>query len=253
MRLSIIIPCYNEQARGVDKRSFESRLDLLLKYTSKMKDIEVILVDDGSTDDSVDVFTNYVISHDLDNWSFLELGKNLGKGGALLEGFKLAKGDYICFLDADMSVSPKYILDAYRDIIYYERHNKEVCIIGTRYSPNSQIRNRRTLVRRAVSKSSRLLLNALFGLNVSDVQCGFKVFPSKALKNCLNLVYESRWLLDVELLYAMRVQEVPIKEMSVIWKNLEHESTVKVGRAVKNSLIDLYEIIKIKKYLKLLL
>lgn len=242
MKLSIIIPCYNELSRGSGSSSFATRLNLLRLNTEELSDTEVIIVDDCSKDNSVEFINNFISEHYLSNWKCIRLGKNQGKGYALLEGFKLAKGSYICYIDADMSVSPSYIQTAYKMV-----NNSDICVYGTRFGYYSKIVNNRTLNRKFISKITKLVINILFGLKVSDTQCGFKLFSKSKIENYLSVIYPSRWLLDVELLYIMKIQGVVFKGIDVKWNNLEQESTLNLTNAMSNCIIDLVKILRLKR------
>lgn len=249
--LTIIVPCYNELTRGLNcDRSLSHRLELLLDSVSKLNSVEVIIVNDCSSDNTATCVMDFIDEHDLDNWKCLLLSSNNGKGNAILQGIRKARGSYICYLDADLAVSPTYIIDVYRMIDYYERQGRYVCFYGTRFDKDSRIINKRSLVRNFISKSSRLLLNILFDLKISDIQCGFKVFPTCKISPYLDFIYPSRWLLDIELLYILKNNGVELHKLCVNWNNLEQESTVKTCNAVYNSLIDLFKIFRLKKTLK---
>ena len=102
MTLTVVIPCYREASRGSGPTSFENRL-LLVKNQLESIDYRVILSDDGSTDDSVQVFKRFVEEHNLEaTWCCLETDVNRGKGTAVLRGILAANTDFVLVLDADM-------------------------------------------------------------------------------------------------------------------------------------------------------
>lgn len=235
----LVVPMYNEASRG----SLEERLKSLVIYTEYYK---VVIVNDCSTDNTKSIVSNFINNNNL-KWKLINLDKNTGKGGALIEGFKYLDADFIGYLDADLSVNPSYLDRVYNLYTNYYKNLNNFCIIASRFERNSKIKNERTLVRKLVSRTSKLLLNFLFNLNVSDTQCGFKFFSKGLVKSSINLLYPSRWLIDVELLYIANKRHCKIHSMPVIWSNMEKESTMKIGNAVLNCLKDLLILLRWKK------
>lgn len=233
MLLSVVMPCYNEASRG----DFFKRLDLVRKYASEY---EVILVDDGSWDSSAYAFRHFVDMHGLTNWRVVSYENNKGKGYAVKVGVDEAVGDYILIMDADLSVHPKNITKVVEIV------NDRTCCIASRYRRGSCIVNRRSFSRRALSWCSRVAVKLLFGLKVTDTQCGFKIFPSDELKH--STIYTAGgWLYDVELLLNMKAMGVDIIELPVRWENMEGESTLKPLKAAVSSLSDLFCLLRNKR------
>ena len=99
--ISVIIPTYNEQ---------ESLTELVVSLKAVLKsqkEWEVLFIDDGSTDDSIELLTEIVTSES--NFKLIQFHRNYGKSAALAEGFKLADGDYIVTMDADLQDDPQEI------------------------------------------------------------------------------------------------------------------------------------------------
>jgi dolichyl-phosphate beta-glucosyltransferase len=252
MKLSLVIPCYNEQSRGRLTYSFDARLKWLKESTSDLKDFEVIFVDDCSKDKSSEVIKTFIADNTLDNWVCIELPENKGKGNAILQGLKFAKGTYVGYMDADMSVSPQYIEYVYRKLDSCSKFKLGVCFVATRYGKKSKIMNRRTPIRQFGGKFASLALSLLFGLGLTDTQCGFKVFPLEVIKPYIRHILPSRWLIDIQILYILKINGIKFSEFGVVWNNLEKESTLKFGKAVKNSLVDLKKIWRLKKVFRFL-
>lgn len=243
MFLSVIIPCYNEASRGSGEKSLESRLEQILSYFKKY-DYELHFIDDGSTDDSIREILNFINIHGVTNWGIIRSDKNYGKGHAIHSGVQIAHGDYCLIMDADLSTSLTRLDMCIKEL------ESNTCIIGTRYADTSVIVNKRKFSRRVISKISRILIQLAFELDVSDTQCGFKVFPMKALHNSTSYV-ATGWLYDIELLMCMKYQGVVIKEFPVFWDNMENESTLQPVKAVLKSLNDLFALLAYKKSIKL--
>ena len=243
--ISIVIPCYNEDSRGSGEFSLLARLNLLDKTLNDLKmPYELIFVDDASTDNTFNVLINYISNNHSERWSILRHNVNKGKGEALITGFRVCRGDYIAYLDADLSTSPSYFL------ILEDRLDESTCYIASRYCKESKIKYSRSLIRRAVSKFARSFLPFLFGLDVYDTQCGFKIFPAKMITSSLSTIVGSRWLLDIELLYLAKVNNIEISEFPIEWNNMESESTLNIRSGLLNSFRDLFLILNIKKELR---
>lgn len=243
MFLSVIIPCYNEASRGSNETSLSSRLSEINEYFKDYK-YELHFVDDGSTDNSIREILDFINENEIENWSVISSSKNYGKGHAIYSGIQLAHGDYCLIMDADLSTSLTRLK------LCLSKLEENTCIIGTRYADGSVIVNKRKFSRRVISRLSRILIQWAFGLGVSDTQCGFKVFPMEALKQCSSYVANG-WLYDIELLLCMKYQGVVIKEFPVLWCNMENESTLQPIKAVLRSLNDLSTLLANRKSIKL--
>ena len=121
MKFSLVIPCYNESAN----------LPLLLERCKEMSsrpDIEVILVDNGSTDNSSDVLLNLLPKYP--GCRSVKVEKNQGYGFGILAGLKAAEGDFIGWTHADMQTDPQ---DALRGFELFGKHGSDIMIKGRRY------------------------------------------------------------------------------------------------------------------------
>ena len=190
--LSIIIPCYNEASRLDLKGNIESVLNYLKRHD--FKNYELILVDDHSVDNTLEVlkqFNNYNTCRVYSN------ARNSGKGYSIRKGMFEAIYDYILYMDADLSVPLENIA------VFCSMIADNTCIIASRYLPNSTIVNQRSKLRRLMSTFTRIFLIKLCGLSVSDSQCGFKMFKFNEGMYPDSLE-PSRWLFDIELLRYLK-------------------------------------------------
>lgn len=175
MRLSIIIPVYNE----------EKTIALLLNKVSKVKlpvlEKEIIVVDDGSTDSTVSTIKNLQLT--INNFKFIQHKKNLGKGAAVRSGIKKAAGDYIVIQDADLEYNPKEIAKLLKPI----REQKAHVVYGTRLKrwPNfyRDERNPRFLLQYVGNKALSLITSIFYWHWVTDMETGYKLFPKSAVSN----------------------------------------------------------------------
>jgi len=175
MKLSIIIPVYNE----------EKTVALLLSKVSKVKfndvEKEVIVIDDGSTDTSVSIISNF--QSQTSNFNFIKHKKNLGKGAAVRTGIKNATGDYIVIQDADLEYDPKEIEKLLEPI----KSGRAKVVYGTRLDrlPNFS-RDERNLLFLAHYLGNRFLSLAtsiLYSQWLTDMETCYKLFPRKAVKS----------------------------------------------------------------------
>jgi len=180
--ISIIMPMYNEQNIENNVSIVEQELkNLNLNY-------EVLVVDDGSTNTCLEQ-ANKISSK---NVNVVGYKKNIGKGFALIYGFKYTKGDYIVFLDSDLDLHPKTIRDFLKYVPEYD------VVIGSKRHPKSNVHY--PLSRRLLSRLTQLAVKTLFNLNVKDTQVGFKLFKRKVLEDIHQKLLVKKWAFDLELL-----------------------------------------------------
>ena len=120
MNISLVIPCFNE-ARN---------LPFLYKKLLKLLDyekIEIILVDNGSLDETFSIIKSFQIKNK--NFKILRVDKNIGYGNGILEGLKVASGDILSWTHADMQTDPNDIL---RGLKFFSKNNKEIFVKGFR-------------------------------------------------------------------------------------------------------------------------
>jgi glycosyltransferase involved in cell wall biosynthesis len=206
MKISIVIPAYNE----------ENRINAVLsKYSNHFQDQEIILVCDG-----IDNTPNIVkkASERYPEIKQLNFKERLGKGGAIIEGFKAAKGDRIGFVDADESIEQgdvKRMLDALSDVDG---------VIASRRLKSSKILVKQPLKRRFASKMFNILVRMIFGLPFKDTQCGTKFFKKEVIKDILDELKTKRFEFDVELLWRLKKKGYKVIEFPVTWKHAEGSS-----------------------------
>lgn len=241
--LTVVVPCYNEASRGSAWFNFQNRLYKLLIQLKPIQ-AKVLLVDDGSSDNSVEVFNEFVKEHNLgSNWICLELETNHGKGTAVQYGLMAVSTDFALVLDADLSVAPEVAIEVMNKIQPGE------CYVGTRYAKGSEIVNERTPLRRFISFCCRHMVRIMFNLGVSDTQCGFKVLPASKCHRLTSFVRDT-WVYDVEVLYNLKCCGIKIKEIPVRWENMERESTVRAANAILPSVLALFKLFSEKSYIK---
>ena len=206
---SIILPAYNESAR------IAATLDKILAHTEQRGwSLEVIVVDDGSNDDTADIVRQYARQHAV--MRLLENPGNRGKGYSVRNGMLHAKGKILLFSDADLS-SP--IEEA--DQLFAAITEGADIAIGSRWvDPRLQIR-RQPLYRRLFGRIFNLALRVILGLQFKDTQCGFKAFTRRSAQAIFPLQKIERWGFDPELLYLAKKFGFVVRELPVAWSHRE--------------------------------
>ena len=234
--LSIVIPCYNEAV------VIEKSVDKVIDFMKSIKvDYELLLINDGSTDNSKEVFDKINLKYEVVKpYSY---DKNRGKGYAVNYGFKKSIGDIVLFMDADLATD----LNSINDVLEIALTRKDsYCIIGSRKMKGSLILNNNNRVRKIMSKYCTIFVNKLFKLNVSDSQCGFKCFDRKTANYLAKNQTVYGWAFDAEFILLMRRSNIDVIEIPVIWEN-EKRSSVS---PIKSSIVYIREMIKIKRLYK---
>jgi len=206
---SIVLPAYNESAR------IAATLDRILAHaTQRGWRVEVIVVNDGSSDGTAEIVGEYARKHAA--LQLLENPGNRGKGFSVRNGMLHATGDILLFSDADLS-SP--IEEA--DKLFGALAQGADIAIGSRWvDPRLQIR-RQPLHRRIFGRIFNLALRVILGLQFKDTQCGFKVFTRRSAQAIFPLQKIERWGFDPELLYLAKKFGFTISEVPVAWSHRE--------------------------------
>jgi dolichyl-phosphate beta-glucosyltransferase len=200
--LSIVIPCYNEE-----KRISKTLLQNIEFLNEKNIDFEIITVDDGSADDSVQVIEK------IPNVKIVKHEKNQGKGAAVKAGVINSTGDFILFADADNSTPIEELEKFWR-----KRHDYDI-LIGSRYLPESDIKIKQPWHRNIVTFLGNKMIRIILGLKYKDTQCGFKLFKKNIAKELFSMQTIDRWGFDIEILYLAKKKKYSVKEIPVSWIN----------------------------------
>lgn len=221
--LSVIVPAYNEA--GSIAETVKSIEAVLSKYDF---DRELIIVDDGSTDQTFECASAAASSRK--GVTVLSYHDNHGKGHALKHGFQAAKGDLVLFLDADSDLPPSQIP------VFLERMNvgDVDVVIGSKRHPQSRVDY--PPARRLFSRVYSLLVMVLFQLDISDTQTGIKLFKRRVLDDVFPKVLVKQYAYDLELLVNAKRLGYRVVEMPVVL-NYRFQSRIKT-RAVRDILLD---------------
>ncbi|AKM82168.1 TPA: glycosyltransferase family 2 protein [Candidatus Berkelbacteria bacterium] len=207
--LSIILPAFNEEKRLLDT------LIILKAFLEKQKyDGEVIIVNDGSTDNTRKKVNELIKT--WPNFKIVSYKNNRGKGYAVKTGMLAAKGQWRLMMDSDNSTDISEIKKLQKYIKQSE------IIVGSRYLRKDSIKTAQPLFRRFISRGGNLLIRLFLGIKSKDTQCGFKLFSEKAVLDIFPKQTIDRWGFDMELLVIARKNGYKVKEVAVDWYNVEN-------------------------------
>ncbi len=214
---SIIIPAYNEGRR------LRASLENLLLYVSAQRwQAEVLVVNDGSTDDTAALAQEFARGNSVVR--LIENPGNRGKGFSVRHGMLQANGEVLLFSDADFS-SP---LEEAPRLFQAIQDGADVAI-GSRWLRSETQTLRQPLFRQLSGRIFNLLLRVILGLNYKDTQCGFKAFSRRAARLIFPLQRIERWGFDPEILFLARRLGLKVEEVPVRWAH-DHGSRLRVLR-----------------------
>lgn len=222
--LSIIIPAYNEENR------LPNSLEQVFRFLEKQSyTAEVIVVENGSTDKTLEVASNFAKKH-----------KNLrvfhseqrGKGSAVLRGVRESQGEYVFICDADLSMPieeiTKFLPPALTDFDI---------AIGSREAPGS-VRYNEPYYRHLTGRVFNTLIRLMVLPGLQDTQCGFKCMRAVVAHDIFRLQTITGWAFDVELLFIAHRRGYRIVEIPINW-NFNADSKVRVLRDAWRMFVDL--------------
>ena len=230
-KLSIIVPVYNEEKTLRKLISAVEAVDLPLKK-------EIIFVDDGSTDKSREILKEF-----MGRYKVILLDKNSGKGTAIRKGFKEAMGDIVLVQDADLEYNPKEypilfqpILDGDADVVYGSRFITAFprrILYFPHYVGNVFV---------------TFLSNLLTGLNLSDMETGYKVFTGKAVKEILPCLKAKRFGIEPEITAQVAKHKFRVYEVGISYKGRTYQEGKKINW--KDGLAAIWHIVRFNLFTK---
>ncbi|CAH0721456.1 unnamed protein product, partial [Brenthis ino] len=231
VHLSVIVPAYNEEDRlipmldeAIDFLDQRTKDNLLYKY-------EIIVVSDGSKDNTVKLAEMYVDKYGSDKIRCLNLIKNRGKGGAVKLGILSSRGATILFADADGASKFEDLSKleiALKEITKFDSISQpqdisqtEAIVIGSRAHLEKESLAKRSIFRNILMYGFHFLVWLFTVKGIKDTQCGFKLFTRKAAEISFQSLHVNRWAFDVELLYIAQKLNIPIVEIPIRWTEIE--------------------------------
>jgi dolichyl-phosphate beta-glucosyltransferase len=227
--MSIILPAYNEENRlGPTLTRIGEYLD------TKNWTAEIIVVDDGSKDRTVDLVKDWM-KKDV-RIKLVRNSENKGKGFSVRNGMSRATGRYRLFSDSDLS-TPIEELDK---LLSYIGGRVDITI-GSRSIEGSDVQVKQVFYRVLMGKIFNLIVRILFHTKMRDTQCGFKLFTREAAEDVFPKAVVNRFGFDVEVLFLAEKLGYKVQEVPVVWINSE-ESKVSAVRDSIDMFIDLFRI-----------
>jgi glycosyltransferase involved in cell wall biosynthesis len=216
--LLLLIPAYNEEAR-IEPVLREYGLYFQQNYSGKF---QLVVVLNGCRDNTRGVVER--VAKEFPSVSLLDFPAPIGKGGALIEGLKLAsKAEIIGYVDADGASPPHAVVDLMKRI------GEADCVIGSRWLPGAVLHQAQPLLRRFTSRCFHLIVEMLFGLGVKDTQCPCKVMKREVVEKIHSWLCIADLAFDVNLLVTAKRAGFTILEVPTEW-------TDKLGSKVSSSL-----------------
>lgn len=216
--LLLLIPAYNEEKRiGPVLAAYGEYFRQ--HYNGSW---EIVVVLNGCRDNTLGVVEAAAAQYPRISW--LEYTNPIGKGGALIEGLKLAsRSDLIGYVDADGATSPEAFLDLVN-------HCDEAdCVIGSRWLPGAVLHQVQSLKRRIFSRCFHILVEALFQMHIKDTQCGAKVMRRAAVESVHSALRIADVSFDINLLYSLKTHGFTILEVPTTWTD-QMGSTIRLNK-----------------------
>jgi glycosyltransferase involved in cell wall biosynthesis len=207
--LLLLIPAYNEEAR------IEPVLRLYADFFQKnyAGTFQMVVVLNGCKDNTLGVVQ--AVAKDFPSVGWLDFPAPIGKGGALIEGLKLAgHADIIGYVDADGATGPAAVVQL---LPYLAQAD---CVIGSRWLPGSILVKAQPKFRQIVSRCFHLVVEILFWLHIKDTQCPCKLMRRAAVEKIHSSLRIADLAFDVNLLVALKRAGFTIKEVPIEWTDI---------------------------------
>lgn len=233
-RLLLLIPAYNEEGR------IGPVLDAYAEHFARHYGgrFQLVVVLNGCHDRTLDVVRAAERRHPC--ISHLDFPAPIGKGGALIEGLKLAPlADLVGYVDADGATPP----DAFLDLVRRCAAGEADCVIASRWTEGSRINVAQTKDRRFASRVFHAFVEAFFWMGIRDTQCGAKVMRRDAVEAVQPQLRIADLAFDVNLLYALRRAGRSVREVPTVWTD---QSGSKVAFNLRTSLNMLLSLVRLR-------
>jgi len=233
--LTIVIPARNEELRI--RKTLEEYIGY---FSQKYKgDFEIIIVMDRCSDRTPKIAEEF--SRENPAIRCLNFENELGKGGAIVEGCRLAEGNIVAFADADGSVRPEELDKVITAATMCDG------AIGSRWLPRSRLINQ-SFIRKMASRGFNLITRILFGLGFIDTQCGAKAFRRDVIRHAVDNLILTDFAFDVDLLHELVRNGCSIEEVALTWVD-EKNSKLELEKIVPKMLLSLIALWARKHYL----
>ncbi len=212
--LSVIIPCFNEE------ETVSRCVNRLRQISDEQVSLEIIIVDDGSTDRSLVIAQELARQHE--NTQIISLEGNQGKGAALRAGFQVATGDFVAVQDADLEYNPQDLKKLLEPLI----NGDADVVMGSRFA---SVGAHRVLYfwHYLGNRLLTFISNMFTDLNLTDMETCYKVFTREVIKNIK--IEENRFGFEPEIVAKIAHQRLRIYEMGISYSGRTYEEGKKIG------------------------
>lgn len=229
IKLSVIVPCYNEEKR------FADGFDHYYSYLKKQKyPWELILVNDGSNDSTLKLMKEATANKS--SIKIVSYPHNYGKGYAIVQGIDVAEGRYILFSDIDHSVSISTMENFYA---YFEKGYQVV--IGSRRAKGAKILKQQHPLRELLGRGFTFLVRALIDPEIKDATCGFKAFTQDTAQKIFSKITVYDWAFDAEIIFLCKKFNISVAQAPVVWSDVKG-TKVSLKKDILRSLMGLVKI-----------
>ncbi len=197
---SLVIPAYNEEKRI---EPFLKHLKLHIPETW-----EIIIVCDG-TDNTADIVRSFGT-----RFRVLEFSHKLGKGGAIIKGIEVAKGDVIGYVDADGAIQANDIIKVFNCVT-----EDAPVAIGSRWVRGSKITTKQPISRIILGRLYHYTTFAILGIRHKDTQCGLKAYRKDAILRIMEKLTLTNLSIDTAILYHCKLLKYKVSEVPIKWKD----------------------------------
>lgn len=212
--LTLVVPCFNEE------KTLKQCIETVLKIENEELKLEIIIVDDASTDRSRDICNDLARKHQQIQVLFHE--SNQGKGAALRTGFKAASGDFVAVQDADLEYDPQDLIRLIKPL----RQNKAEVVLGSRFRSGGASRVL-YFWHSMGNKFLTLLSNMFTDLNLSDMETCYKVFKREIIQSIE--IEENRFGFEPEVVAKISELRCRIYEMGISYHGRTYAEGKKIG------------------------
>jgi len=229
--LLLLIPAYNEEKRIEpvlrDYGDFFSK-----NYSGKFK---LLVVLNGCRDNTLGVVKK--VQKEYPCIDYLNIPEPVGKGGALIEGLKLApECDLVGYVDADGATKA----EAFYDLV--KRCDEADCVIGSRWIEGAVLHQAQNRRRQFASRVFHTIVELLFRMRIKDTQCGAKVMKKEAVQKIYSYLTVADMAFDINLLYVLKREGFKILEVPTVWTDVVGSKV----RLFRTSFVMLLSVIRLR-------
>lgn len=204
-KVSVLLPTYNE------RENLPIIVWLLVKYfTEASLTFEIIIIDDGSPDGTLDVAKELQKIYGEEQIVLRPRAKKLGLGTAYIHGVKHAKGEFIVIMDADLSHHPKFI----PDMLQTQVEGNFDLVSGTRYAHGGGVYGW-DFMRKLISRTANYVAQVLLRPDASDLTGSFRLYKKDVLERLVNSCVSKGYVFQMEMIVRARQQGLTVGEVPI--------------------------------------